>query len=254
MAAILTQYCPVKKSAILVLTGLLWAASASAQTTYKLGLRGGVNRAATTLDAASAGSGSFGFSYSAEKSAIYAWQAGAVLEINFGKFALQPALLFSQKGEQFNTDFSTAGVAGFSGTNTRSTNRYNWLELPVNFVYTVRGFQLFAGPYAALGVGGRRQGTTLSYSPFARFAPYNFEEKIRYRPDSYNLRLDAGLNFGIGYRQGPVQLQLGYGLGLANLHRDYREDVIFEFPYHDFDADAAHNRVVQLTGTYFFEL
>ena len=39
-----------------------------------------------------------------------------------------------------------------------STNRYNWLELPVNVVYSVRSFQLFAGPYGALGVGGRRRG------------------------------------------------------------------------------------------------
>lgn len=238
----------------LLLAALLGTATASAQTTYKLGVRGGLNRATTTLDAASTGTGFFGFKYLADKSGIYAWQAGAVLEIGFGKFALQPALLFSQKGEQFNTAHSFDGTAGQSGANTQSTNRYNWLELPVNVVYTVRGLQLFAGPYGALGVGGRRQGTALYYSPAAKFAPYHFNDKVRYGPGTYNPRLDAGVNFGIGYRRGPLQVQLGYQLGLLTLHRAYIEDIIAELPHHDFDADAAHNRVVQLTGTYFFTL
>lgn len=233
---------------------LLGAATASAQTTYKLGLRGGINRATTTLDATSTGSGYAGFAYSADKAAIYAWQAGAVLEIGFGKFALQPALLFSQKGEQFNTATSFGGVTGSSGSNTRSTNRYNWLELPVNVVYTMHGFQLFAGPYAALGVGGRQQGTTLNHSPFAKFAPYYFNDKIHYGSDAYQPRLDAGVNFGIGYRRGPAQVQLGYQLGLRALHREYIDYIVAEFPYHNFGADPAYNRVVQLTGTYFFEL
>ena len=230
------------------------ASAASAQPTFRLGLRGGLNRATTTLDAASTGTGFSGFSYSADKSAIYAWQAGAVLEVARGKFALQPALLFSQKGEQFNTAESFGSIAGNSGSDTRSTNRYNWLELPVNLVYTVRSIQLFAGPYAALGIGGRRRSTTLNYSPFAKFAPYTFDEKIRYGADTYNVRLDAGANFGIGYRQGPMQVQLGYQLGLRALHREYIDYIIAEFPDHNFDADAAYNRVVQLTGTYFFKL
>ena len=238
----------------LLLAVLLSAAPASAQITYKLGLRGGINHATTTLDAASTGTGFLSFGYTGDKSAIYAWQAGAVLEIGFNKFALQPALLFSQKGEQFNTAYSFGGVAGQSGANTRSTNRYNWLELPVNVVYSVRSFQLFAGPYGALGVGGRRRGTTLNYSPVARFAPYHFNEKARYGPDTPNPRLDAGLNFGVGYRKGPLQVQFGYQLGLLTLHRAYVEGIIAELPYHDFAADAAYNRVVQLTGTYFFTL
>ena len=238
---------------VFLLVALLSAATAAAQTTYKLGLRGGINQATTTLTGTSTGS-SYPFSYSADKAAIYAWQAGAVLEVGFGKFALQPALLFSQKGEQLTSIFSASGVAGFSGTTTRSTNRYNWLELPINLVYTVRGVQFFTGPYAALGVGGRRRGTTLNYSPFARFAPVTFDEKIRYGSDTYNTRLDIGINFGVGYRQGPIQVQLGYGLGLQNLHRTQTDNVVSEFPNHDFSADAAHNRVLQLTGSYFFEL
>lgn len=233
---------------------LLSAFAAPAQPTFRLGVRGGLNRATTTLDAASTGSGFANFRYSADKSTIYAWQAGAVLEIAFGKFALQPALVFSQKGEEFNTAELFSYGNGNSGSNTYSTNRYNFLELPVNLVYAVRGFQLFAGPYVALGLGGRRQGTSYRFNPVAKFAPYHYNEKVRYGSDTYNPRLDAGVNFGVGYRQGPVQVQLGYALGLRNLHRTPYDGLIAEFPYHDFDADAAYNRGVQLAGTYFFKL
>ena len=241
-------------SLFLLLAALLGSTSAAAQPTYKLGLRGGLNRAITTLDAASTGTDFFDFRYSADKSAIYSWQTGAVLEIDFGKFALQPALLFSQKGEQFNTASSFGGVNGRSGNTTRSTNQYYWLELPVNVVYSLCNLQLFGGPYAALGVGGRRRGTILNYSPTAKFAPSEFNERIRFGPDTYNPRLDAGVNFGIGYRKGPFQAQFGYQLGLLTLHRSNAEGLIGEFPYHDFNTDDAYNRVLQLTGTYFFKL
>ena len=235
---------------LMLLTVLLSTASVTAQPTYKLGLRGGLNRATTTLDAASTGGSNP--SWSANKSAIYAWQAGAVLEIAFQKIAFQPALVFSQKGEQFSTQTSVIGFAGTSDQHTRSINRYNWLELPVNVVYTVHGVQVFAGPYVALGMGGRQHGTISGLSPFARFTPQRIDEKVNYGPNSNNRRLDAGINFGVGYRQGPLQMQLGYGLGLRNLHQS-NSDQIYDYG-HNFNQDAAYNRVVQFTGTYFFEL
>ena len=233
------------------LTVLLSAATASAQPTFRLGLRGGLNRASSTVEMSSI-SPSSSYYYSASKSAIYAWQAGAVLEVAFRRFALQPALVFSQKGEQFDATTSISGFAGVSSTNISTLNRFNWLELPVNVVYTLHGFQVFAGPYVALGVGGRQHGTISGSSPFARYTTQSVDEKVAYGPDSNNRRLDAGVNFGVGYRQGPVQLQLGYGLGLRNLHQSASYQV---YDYgHNFYQDAAYNRFAQLTGTYFFEL
>lgn len=239
---------------LLLLAMLLSAATASTQPTFRLGLRGGLNRASSTVEPASTSPNSQ-YYYSASKSAIFAWQAGAVLEVAFQHFALQPALVFSQKGEQFDAATSINGFAGVSSTETSSVNRYNWLELPVNVVYTLHGFQVFAGPYVALGVGGRQRGTSWSTSPFARYAPYDFDEKVQYGSDTENRRVDAGVNFGLGYRKGPLQVQLGYNLGLRNLHQQSSIHVISENPYyHNFNADRAYNRVAQLTGTYFFEL
>ena len=236
-----------------LLGALLSGATAAAQPTFRLGLRGGANRATTTLDAGSTGSEYGRFFYGADKSAIYAWQTGAVLEIAFRRFAVQPALLFSQKGEELHTHTYMDGVAGANNQDTRRVSRSNWLELPVNVVYTVHGVQFFAGPYVALAVGGRERSTTLLASPYARYAPIEYDGKLFFGPDAANRRFDAGFNAGVGYRCGPVQVQLGYGLGLLNLRRA-PVDVISEFPFHDFGADPARHRVVQLTGTYFFQL
>lgn len=99
-------------SSLLFAATLLAATSASAQTTFSLGLRGGANRAVSTLGDAGRSGGDFPFGYSADKSALYAWQAGVVLEARWGKLALQPALVFSQKGEKLHT---TAYINGFAG-------------------------------------------------------------------------------------------------------------------------------------------
>lgn len=243
------------------LVAALWlsATVATAQTTFRLGVRGGANRAATTLDPAGNSSGTYPFSYSSDKSAIYAWQAGVVLEASLGQWAVQPALLFSQKGEYFTTTNFMSGFAGYGTEEVRSTNRYNWVELPLNVVYTLRGdhgWQVFAGPYVAVAVGGQRRGeiTSAFYGPPTYQVPSSssssdFDNAITYGQGTNNRRFDTGVNFGIGYRQGPMQVQLGYGLGLVNLHKSLGQD-----SYHNFAADAAYNRVAQLTGTYFFAL
>ena len=233
------------------------AAPAAAQTTFRLGVRGGLNRALTTVAPINLlGSGPY---YTAHKSAIYSWQAGLVLEARFHKFAFQPALLFSQKGDKLATNASIGGVNGVTALQTTSTNRYNWLELPMNVVYTLHGdhgLQFFAGPYVALGVGGRQTGTSYLTAPGIKTSPYEFDDRITYNSDTNNRRFDAGVSFGLGYRQGPVQVQASFGLGFLNLHREIPtiDPGYYIFGSHNFDSDAAYNRVAQLTGTYFFAL
>ena len=241
---------------------LLAAATASAQTkpTFSLGLRGGVNRVITTT-APSANQPLFSspgpYSYSTDKAALTAWQAGLVGEIRFGKLAIQPALLFSQKGEHIVYNALFDGIVR-SYSKRESTNRYNWLELPVNFVYTLHGdhgLQVLAGPYLALGVGGSQKGYTQGYfGPAVDVWPGDYTSPVVYGTGTHNRRLDVGLNFGLGYRLGPVQVQASYGLGLRNLHMARESNYVIDNVLHDYQADAAYNRVAQLTGTYFFKL
>lgn len=239
---------------------LLAATAASGQATFRVGVRGGLNRASTTVDPASSAGGLNTYNRTAAKNAIYAWQAGLVLEAAYGKFAVQPALLFSQKGEKFDTDIFYNGVDGGASASSISTNRCNWLELPLNVVYTLHGdhgLQLFAGPYVAMGVGGRQTGTRYSSAPYISYRPDEFDNQVKYGPYTNNRRFDAGLNFGLGYRQGPVQVQAGFGLGLVNLHRNIATSPnpgLTLLPPYNFYNDAAYNRVAQVTGTYFFSL
>jgi hypothetical protein len=239
----------MKRSATLLATGLLLsAATASAQTTFSLGVRGGLNRA----QLATRGAGTDYPRRTSDASALYGWQAGITLEARRGNLALQPALLFSQKGLRFTT---TTSVVGFVGTDTwesTGTNRFNWVELPLHLVYTQHGdhgLQLFAGPYVALAVGGHQQGNTTSHSWTSATYDNPIDQKHSYSSLSASKRIDAGLDFGVGYRQGPLQVQLSYGLGLRNL-RGLTQRVTSESGSYD----AAYTRVAQLTGTYFFAL
>ena len=110
----------------------------------------------------------------------------------------------------------------------------------------------------ALGVGGRQRGTFLSasaVSPGTTYGPFDIDEKAHYGSDTENRRLDAGVNFGLGYRKGPLQVQLGYGLGLRNLHQRPLVNGFHDVAsFHNFNADPGYNRVAQLTATYFLEL
>ena len=223
---------------------LLAASSAAAQTTFHFGLRAGAHRAITTLDNRLE---SYEASYSAEKSGLFAGQAGVVLDVRFAHLTLQPALLFSQKGVRARILTSAIGVAGVSYFETSSTNRSNWLELPLNVVYPLpggHGLHVFAGPYVAAQVGGRERGTAVSYTVFSSLQSsdryYSEFHTPAYSVYDRTVRWDAGLNAGVGYRHGPLQVQLGYGLGLLDLH-----------PTDSPHTRATRNRVAQLTATYF---
>lgn len=66
----------MKRLATPLLAALMFSAvTVSAQTTFRLGVRGGLNRALTTVAPASSATGLNTYDRSADKSAIYAWQA-----------------------------------------------------------------------------------------------------------------------------------------------------------------------------------
>ncbi len=138
-------------------------------------------------------------------------------------FAIQPAVLFTGKGSKLE--------AGNTSGNTwvrSSTNPY-YIEVPVNAVIKVpvgeeSSFFIGAGPYAAMGVGGRNrvEGEVLGVD-FSR------TEKIKFSNDDpftsgeegagYGImrRFDYGLNGTAGFQTSRFLLSANYGLGLAKL-------------------------------------
>ena len=282
---------------------LLAAAPAvRAQTTISLGLRAGGNLATragddpayTLNNGTNSGTATIVTStqQSYSRQAIIAPQFGAVLDVRFGKLALQPAVLFSQKGAEQTLDATTTTTYSFGGNvfsrstfteKLHSTSRANYLEIPVNMVYTTggdHGFQVFAGPYVAFGLGGRTEienqgtatsnnggsgGSSISTNNYYSYGNTFFLYRDTYpggpvtgtsgttTPASYDAnsgtvvarRFDAGLNAGIGYRFQALQVQLGYGLGLVNQQTG-------KAPAFSTEPTAYYQRVAQLTATYFF--
>jgi hypothetical protein len=252
----------------LVATGalVLAALAGQAQTTISFGPRLGANLST--------------FSYSGESIGVentnsrLGVQVGGTLNVGFGKFAFQPSLLFTQKGAKL-TAAETDNSSGYNTTaSVELKPRLHYLELPLNVVYTSEGdhgFQLFAGPYVALGVGGGGSyqvslaSTDPQYSPFAGTYPGSLAVEYGDRQNDNSAatngtgggglglsaptltltarRFDAGLNGGVGYRVGPVQAQLGYSLGLVNF--------VPNGPDGEDTGSKAYHRGFQLSATYF---
>lgn len=249
----------------LILPALVLAATAaSAQTTYRLGVRAGLNRANVTQEAPNRNDYP-GFTFSQQKTARFSGQLGVIAEAARGPLALQTGLVFSHKGTVIHGQLTMPSSINPQYTlsrDGRTVARYHWLEVPLNLVYSPgkSGLQLFAGPYVAIGVGGNAatvidnrsedpavpvQEAVTRYTDVIEYGPQKPESgPIRLSARGYySKRFDAGINAGIGYRRGPMQLQLGYGYGLVHL---------LEFSDGATNIQGGYNRVAQLTGTYFF--
>jgi hypothetical protein len=256
----------VKKYLPALATGLLLlgASVSQAQTTVSFGPRLSAN---LTTFSSSGNTADFG-----DTSYKLGVQVGGTLNLSFGKVAFQPSLLFSQKGAELKGSEQQTTSTGTTKLGATLKPRLNYLELPLNVVYTVggdHGFQVFAGPYLAVGVGGggsykvsidSNDPAITAFIPNGEYpgsltVEYGDRQNDNSSAGSGSVfgaptitytarRFDAGLNAGVGYRVGPVQAQLGYGLGLVN------------FVPKDSDGSdtgsKAYHRGFQLAATYFF--
>jgi len=200
----------MKHSFLFLAGSLLLAGAAQAQTTFSVGPRVGFNISSAhfpTNESVSYAPPSY-----ASRSGF---EAGLTSTLQFGHFAVQPSLLFSQQGYR-----SSGFLLSFDMLSKYEEDiRLNYLTLPLNLAFTLgrdgQGPQIFAGPYASLLVGGR-------YSQQAS----GFDEntgKIRGANQTtdfrnwYARRIDGGLQAGVGYRLKGLQLQASYRLGLRNV-------------------------------------
>ncbi|TGE22093.1 PorT family protein [Hymenobacter aquaticus] len=222
----------------LLAAALVVAGATSAQAQVTFGPRVGLNVSKVSLDYKDNSADDV------DPKFILGPQVGLTLNAQFGNLSIQPSVLFSQKGYKAEQSETFAGT-----TETfKYTQRMSYAEIPVNFVYTTggtEGFQIFAGPYAAFGIGGKAK---LEYSDGTNSdseeVDIKFESKNGNGNNVYVRGLDFGLNAGVGYKAGPIQAQLGYGLGLSNLIPNSSDDKEPE--------DKEKNRVIHLSLSYFF--
>ncbi|UOG74063.1 PorT family protein [Hymenobacter tibetensis] len=158
-------------------------------------------------------------------------QAGIMGNVQFGKLSVQPSLLFARKGFKVEDSGSPVVLGGTFSYKTEADVLFNYLEVPLNVVYSLtgeQGFQLFAGPYISIGLNGKYKGETEyeetgiggvvnRYSRKDDYTVQFADEQDETVDKTYYKRINAGLNGGIGYKAGPIQAQLGYMLGLSNI-------------------------------------
>ncbi len=118
------------------------------------------------------------------------------------KFVFQPAINLLNKGWKDDLD---------DGAET-TTMRINYLELPLQMVYTGgtnKGFFAGAGPSLLFGLGGKykieRSGNTVTEEDYT-FNSGKYPEKP----------LTIGLNAMVGYNLNGFMIGVNYGMGLSN--------------------------------------
>ena len=250
---------------ILLANGLI-VNRAQAQISFSFGPRLGGNLSTATFNALEQSTGSSG-TLTTSRTPLLGVQVGLAASFGKGPWMVQPALIFSQKGVRQKATATDSFASETFTVTLDATSRVNFLELPVNVVYAFgadgQGFQVFAGPYLAMGVGGNAEisekltsSNTASlfngeasgskgYAFGNTFAEPNYNNSATdYDFDARVRRFDAGANFGVGYRTGPFQVQLSYAFGLLNAQPDYPAS-------YQMNNTTGYHRNTQLTATYF---
>jgi len=155
------------------------------------------------------------------------YQVGAVAQFQMSDaFSIQPSLILSGKGTKD------------SEVDDYSMN-LNYLEVPINAVYNISGFQIFAGPYLGVGLFGN-----INFAEEEVDVEFTGDVTEDSSMDKVQVNgFDYGFNVGAGYMLNEsFQIQANYGLGLGNLN----PKVNGEEP-----NNTVNNSVIQLSVSYF---
>lgn len=118
------------------------------------------------------------------------------------KMSIQPALVYTMKG--FNFNVGSEGIR----------MDFKSIELPINLTYSLtgdnsEGFYLLGGPYVCYALSGKMEVKSNGTSQSADLK-FNDEDGIG--------RTDFGANLGAGYRlNNGLMIQAQYGIGLSNV-------------------------------------
>lgn len=166
----------------------------------QFGIRAGVNLANQSIEAQGI---SIGLSN----------QIGFQLGVNYDKMinenlSFRPGLLFTMKGAKFS----------FPGVDDQAA-KFNYLEVPLDFVYHAGSIDIHAGPYVGFLMTAKSDG-----------------EDVKDGAET----LDFGINFGGSYNiNSKIGVGVNYGLGLANIAKT-----------EDGDESTVNNKVISFFVTY----
>ncbi len=121
--------------------------------------------------------------------------------------AVEPAVLFDQKGAKYNQSIL--------GTDIDASIRLNYIDIPVNLKVSQKmenDMRIFAtaGPYLGIGLSGKIKGDV---------GGQKVDEKVIWgsSEDDMYKRMEVGATFGAGVEFNMIQVGLSYDLGLSNV-------------------------------------
>lgn len=237
---------------LLLAGSLLLTATAHAQTTFSVGPRLGGNVSTAH------------FSGGDDKiTSRLGFEAGVLGSLQFGHVAVQPAVLFAQRGYARTPAFYDSGFGGLTQVNVR----LNYLSIPLQVAYIQhtngQGFQLAAGPYVSFLVGGNSlsdyqfpfAGAQQQRNKIAAADVHTIDSSSSLQEPNYtdySRRLDLGAQVGLGYRLGGALLQLSYSLGLRNVATTERYTIGGAPPVYELGNPAYRTRSFQASLSYLF--
>jgi hypothetical protein len=228
----------MKHSFLCLAASLLLLGTAHAQATFHVGPRVGLNVSSAHFPRELAGPEQA--SYTSRPGV----EAGLTGTVQLGHFAVQPSLLFSQKGYRSSGDKLLIDMV----TPYEEEVRLNYLTLPLNFAFTLgrngQGLQVFAGPYASLLVGGNHTDKVMGFQD--RTDQVKAASLASDGANRYVQRYDGGLQAGVGYRRQRFQLQASHTRGLRNLAVQYQgsDGTVYD------NSPAYYNRAFQVAFSY----
>jgi len=202
----------MKKALGLLLITTAMAGAANAQLFYA---QGGLNLANIT----STGSGG-----TEDNATLATFNAGLMGRFGLSKIVdLESGILLTGKGSKAETYFN--------GGNDYVKAKFNplYVEVPLNVVINIptqgkTGLFVHAGPYAAIGVGGKSKLDTklgLLTTTSERDIEFSDDDPFTSAQEdaAYDKlkRFDFGLNFGAGIDLDKIILKANYGLGLTKI-------------------------------------
>lgn len=207
---------------------LLFSFSANAQTTNPpsstakpnpggLYLKGGLNLAniSTTADGRVD-----------EAKMLTSFHVGLLGDMPLGDaFSFQLGLMLTGKGSKTEIYTTSSTTDNYYKVKTNPL----YIELPANFVFKVpfgTDSRLFfgAGPYVAMGVGGKTKGEQRILgimSSYEKTIQFNNDDPATSGQEDASVnklrRFDYGANFLAGFEAGKALIGVNYGLGLAKI-------------------------------------
>ena len=184
----------MKRMAALVLAGVVMAGSAAAD--FEKGVKAGVNIATLSGDAVK------------DASSVTGIVGGVFVSVGFGPLAVEPDLLFTQKGAKFSQDVL--------GTAYDFTQNFSYVDIPVLLKYNI----IPAGPVKPYIGAGPAISFLLSADQKTAIAGASSTDDIKDQLTSYDYSVvvDAGVTFSLAVIK--LSADVRYQIGLADVSKD----------------------------------